>query len=131
MVPPEVCVGSWGVGLLDNDDAADLVSDVRQADPAARMDRLVEPLRWLAASCGYLEAPTANEVAAAALLVAATLDPGLAPAAVIDLIGGLGVLDPSLIGLAAEAARRLRDPVGNEWLELWTDSGEGDTVLLR
>lgn len=124
-------MGAWGTGLLDNDDAADLLLELEDASPEERPELLRGRLADLAAGDGYLEGPVVSEGLAAAVVTAALLDPGSAPQEVRPLVEGAPRPDPELVRAARAACARAQETRDNEWHDLWAEAGEWALVARQ
>ena len=117
----EAPMGTWGFGSFENDDAADWVYGLEEADDLGYVHATLEAA---AGADGYLEAPEATTALAAAEVVAA-LDGRPAP----DLPDGVQAwiathplpVDGSLRELAQRAVARVAGD--SELRELWEEAG--------
>ncbi|MFD9271526.1 DUF4259 domain-containing protein [Streptomyces goshikiensis] len=116
-------MGTWDVGLFDNDTAADFCGDLDEAAADEREGIVRSTLVRVIGIAGYLEAPESEEAVAAAALVAAQC-PGGEPA---DPIYGPEEPLPDLTGLrdlALQALDRIMTEP-SELMDLWADSDGG------
>ena len=111
-------MGAWGIGNLENDDALDVISDLEEKGWASIQDTLRLP------GSGYVEAPAASRVIAAAEVVAAQLGHGDKSTSAIEFPDP-GPNSTELLqmrDLAMTALSRLvRD---SELRQLWDDAGQ-------
>jgi hypothetical protein len=124
-------MGTWGTGWFDNDAAADFVGDVEDAKPSARPGLIAARLQAVAEQGGYIEGPEADEGLAAAALVAAASGAGSGVAKKVKVARTLPAPDAVTLTLAESVVTRLSSPTDNEWLELWSEAGEGEAALVR
>lgn len=122
------CMGTWGEGPFDNDDAADFLSGLRESD-----DIELELARYLRLATGeYVEAPAgASAVAAAtvvALLCSDAVDSVVEPWT--DAVANIRVKQTQAhaLGLLASAAITRVTGTGSELADLWED---GDASQWR
>ncbi|WP_030680359.1 DUF4259 domain-containing protein [Streptomyces rimosus] len=124
-------MGAWGMGLFENDGAADLLDDLAAMPVERRLGAIRGVLSTAAAERGYLEAPEgAMAVAAAALIAGARAgnptpaDPVYAP--------DLTVPEPPrrLAVLAVHALDRVLAP-DSELAELWEEVDGGQEWLAH
>jgi hypothetical protein len=115
----EGCVGAWGTGSFENDDAADWFAGLGTITP----DDLTKILVQAADEPGYLEAPAAY-TAVAAGEVAAALNGSAAegaPAAIADWVKKYPqALTPELRAVAIRALERVRR--NSELKDLWLEA---------
>ena len=116
-------MGAWGVGIYDNDDAADWAGDLSGRGIDAVEEALDEAL-----VSGYLEAPEGARALAAADVVARLRSGGgeVSPYAenVATWVREHPAPPPAgLVDKAIRAVARVRDG-DSELLDLWTDAGE-------
>lgn len=119
-------MGSWNAGLFGNDDAADLLDDLADAEPAKRKKIVRKALRAAVDCDDYLDVDDANRALAAAAVVAAarTGRPVRSSnGSEILAAADLPAATEKLLGLARAAADRV---VGeeSEWRELWEESDQ-------
>jgi hypothetical protein len=119
-------MGTWGIGPFSNDDAADLLGSVDDAEPAAALALLRDALTAAADNDDYLQVDVGQEAVAAAAIVAAQrpggprLDPSTVSASLAE---GSGLdLPDELDRLALVALDRV---VGerSELRGLWQEGG--------
>ena len=132
-------MGAWGVGPLQNDDAADWLANLGAALPEA----LLLTLTRVAALDQdlYLEEPAASEAVATAEIVAAmhgypSPDVAETPEAVEWVRNHSNWLNPDVVQQAITAVTRVRS--SSELLDLWSESPDFnlwtsriDELLLR
>lgn len=109
-------MGTWGVGSFDNDDAADWVWELADADAALLSSVLSQVLQ----NTGYLEAPDCARAVAAAEVVAALSNRPAAslPEEVAEFVRRVGAApNPELASAARAAMARIRS--SSELQELW------------
>jgi hypothetical protein len=121
-------VGAWSSGPFGNDDALDLVGDLREGTPAEITERLAEAFDLVLASDEYIEAPEMNVAIAAAALVAIRSGAPLPPEDAVQewLAQAPFGADDDLRGRAADVLQRALEPDDNEWYELWDEAGALD-----
>ena len=124
-------MGAWGHGLFDNDDAADWVWELEEAQD----DRVLEEALQAVASRppnAYVESSEAACALAAAEVVAAATTGSrdvlvaagpYAEGAIAWLDAHAGAVRPGLVPLARRALRRARDD--SELRELWDEADPG------
>jgi len=113
-------MGAWGTGPFDNDDAADLLTELAGMDAGGRAQRVQTALTL---PDGYLEVDSGSMAIAAAALVAASNGMPLdRPGEVQELIRS-GTI-PSDDRICTHARRALSRVSGydSEWHELWSES---------
>lgn len=109
-------MGTWGVGSFENDDAADWVWELAEADAALLSSVLSQVLQ----NTGYLEAPDCAMAVAAAEVVAALHNRPAAnlPEEVAEFVRRVGAApNPELVSAARAAMARIRS--SSELQELW------------
>ncbi|OKI09252.1 hypothetical protein A6A06_00585 [Streptomyces sp. CB02923] len=114
-------MGTWGMGLFDNDGAADLLDDLAAMPVDRRLGAIRGVLSTAAAERDYLEAPEGGMAVAAAALTAAARAGSASPAAP-DLT--VPEPPPQLAVLAVHALDRVLAP-HSELAELWGESDDG------
>ena len=113
-------MGAWGVGPFSNDEAADFVGDLADADGSEARATLLRVLQLPPDE--YVELPDACTAIAAAALVA--IRQGYTPPDGGELATTVEFeADPELRRASAMALRRVRD-ADSEWAELWDEAGE-------
>ncbi|MFF3269618.1 DUF4259 domain-containing protein [Streptomyces chrestomyceticus] len=124
-------MGTWGMGLFDNDGAADLLDDLVAMPEDRRLGALRGVLSSAAAERDYLEAPEGEMAVAAAALIAAARADGTAPADPVHA-PDLTVPEPprKLAVLAVHALDRVLAP-DSELAELWAESDGGQEWLAH
>jgi hypothetical protein len=126
-------MGAWGTGPFDNDDAMDFFGEVEDCDGDKVVTRLREALSATSGRPGYLEVSEANVAIAAASLVAAgrsRLARAGHPAVDDWLASRRPETTPGDQELALRALDRVCGP-SSEWLDLWQEAGEADSVRTR
>ncbi|MEM7222661.1 MAG: DUF4259 domain-containing protein [Pseudomonadota bacterium] len=118
-------MGAWGAGHFENDDALDLLGELKGLETLSALFAGLPP-----AGEGELEAPEASQAMAAAEVVAAmTGNPSAdCPEAVTARLADLGAPSPELLEAAREAVSRVL--FESELLELWADSDESEAWNL-
>jgi hypothetical protein len=114
-------VGAWGTGNFENDDAADWIAGLEEAEG---IQPVVVALRSAIAD-GYLEAPDCTTALAAAEVVAAIRGKpatNLPKAAAGWIRQHHPAVDDEVLRLARQAVHRIGTQ--SELLELWQDSDE-------
>lgn len=109
-------MGTWGVGSFENDDAADWVWELAEADAALLSSVLSQVLQ----NTGYLEAPDCARAVAAAEVVAALSNRPATnlPEEVSEFVRRIGAApNPELVSSARAAMARIRS--SSELQELW------------
>ncbi|MEU7156811.1 DUF4259 domain-containing protein [Streptomyces chrestomyceticus] len=124
-------MGTWGMGLFDNDGAADLLDDLVAMPQDRRLGALRGVLSSAAAERDYLEAPEGQMAVVAAALIAAARADGTAPADPARA-PDLTVPEPprKLAVLAVHALDRVLAP-DSELAELWGESDGGQEWLAH
>ncbi|MFI2237671.1 DUF4259 domain-containing protein [Streptomyces chrestomyceticus] len=124
-------MGTWGMGLFDNDGALDLLDDLAAMPEDRRLGALRGVLSSAAAERDYLEAPEGQMAVAAAALIAAARADGTAPADPV-YAPDLTVPEPprKLAVLAVHALDRVLAP-DSELAELWDESDGGREWLAH
>ena len=114
-------MGAWGTGVFENDDAADFVVEVANADAGARRDVIVAAFDAVADENDYVEIDTGSAAIAAAALLSR---PFREPQDGDEVLDGLDVeLNADLAKRAVAAVERVLQPPDSEWRGLWE---EGD-----
>jgi hypothetical protein len=115
-------MGAWGIGNLENDDAADWLADLAEANSSAAVHQTLAA----AAQADYLEAPVGTEALAAAEVVAAAL--GRPPTGEgSDRVATAAAQWPDVAALQTDAQRATGAVLGqetSELAELWEEAGE-------
>jgi hypothetical protein len=114
-------MGAWGLGVFDNDEAGDFLSEVEEGDASRKIT--VAMIKVLTTS-GYLEAPEAMRGLAAAALVAARRDPSVFSSDNEE--AGVSASLPSLPFYAGYLAKLTIGRVisRSELADLWDEAGE-------
>ncbi len=120
-------MGAWGPGPFDNDDAADFIIAVTDAEKGDRAEQVGAALSL---PDGYLEIPEASAAVAAAALVAAANGMRVDMAEVTELlrIGGIPA-DGGVRELARAALARVTG-ADSEWRELWEEVGQLSEAVM-
>lgn len=119
-------MGCWAINSFGNDDAADWIADLVDADDLAPVQAAISAV--LTVENGYLEAPDASQALAAAEVVAAAVGNASASASSQEeLIEWLGRVKPepneALVAQAARAIDRILAEE-SELRELWEDTDD-------
>ena len=114
-------MGAWGLGVFENDEAGDFLSEVEEGDESRK---IIGAMVKVLTTRGYLEAPEAVRGLAAATLVAARRDPSVFAADNEE--AGVSASLPSLPFYAGYLAKLTIDRVisRSELAELWDEAGE-------
>jgi hypothetical protein len=119
-------MGAWGIGIFDNDGAADWASGLESQSGTSHVEDTLD--RIVSVGEQYVDASDAEEALAAAETVARLKGTGGARSAyseaVDDYVARVRIKPaPALIAKAVAVVDRiLREP--SELLELWTEGGE-------
>ena len=111
-------MAGWGTGSFENDDAADWVKKLGALAP----EDLMQIFAHAADDPGYLEAPAASVVVAAAEVVAAlngAAVPGV-PATIVEWVKGRQAPTPELKAVTLRALDRVRR--NSELKDLWHEA---------
>ncbi|MFO1410757.1 MAG: DUF4259 domain-containing protein [Steroidobacteraceae bacterium] len=120
-------MGAWGIGIFDNDGAADWASGLEGQSDTTYVEDALD--RIVAAGEQYVDASDAEEALAAAETVARLKGTGGARSAYSEAVDHYVARArikpaPALIAKAVEVVDRiLREP--SELLELWNEGDEG------
>jgi len=116
-------MGTWGTGAFENDDACDWTDDLEPGN----LDPIRDAFAVLSRG-GYLEAPDAVVILAAAEIVAAAAghpsDDDL-PDDAQEYVDALDGIDPALVAAARAAVERVLASE-SELAELWAQSDSDD-----
>ena len=113
-------MGAWGSGPFDNDDAADLLTELAGMDAAGRAQRVQTALIL---PDGYLEVDSGSMAIAAAALVAAAIGMPLdGPVEAQELIRSGTIPSDDQIRANARAALSRVSAGDSEWHELWAEA---------
>ena len=113
-------MGAWGSGPFDNDDAADLLTELADMDAARRAQRVETALIL---PNGYLEVDSGSIAIAAAALVAASNGMPLdGPVEAQELIRSGTIPSDDQIRAHAHAALARVSTDESEWHELWAEA---------
>ena len=122
-VSAECIGGAWGTGPFDNDDASDWIWELEESSGPSVIEAALRPV---AASSGYIEAPSASYSIAAAEALAAMLGKP-APSTPPEVVTWAGAqsFQPSmeLLQMARTALNNVRDENRSELAQLWSDAG--------
>jgi len=117
----KAAMGTWGMGTLENDDAADWLDELQSSNDGAVLQSTLEEHTTTE---GYLEAPEGVHILCAGEIIAALLGqpaPDL-PAGAGDWVQEHESLDASsLIPIAIKKIERVLDN-GSELRELWQEN---------
>ncbi|POH61157.1 DUF4259 domain-containing protein [Arthrobacter glacialis] len=122
-------MGTWDASVFGNDDAADYLYELDNADTFAKIVPVLEAaLDFVLDALDEIEAPAGAVGIAAAALVAAWEEPSLLGSKTTDvLLPWPRTNDPVPERLRTKASQvldRMQDVRGNELAELWEESGE-------
>jgi hypothetical protein len=113
-------MGAWGNGPFDNDDAADLLTELAGIDAAGRAQRVQTALIL---PDGYLDVDSGSMAIAAAALVAAASGMKLdGPVEAQELIRSGTIPSDDQIRAHARAALSRVSTGDSEWHELWAEA---------
>src|SRR5215510_10818731 len=121
-VASSAVAGTWQIGSFENDDAADWISELEQADGPSV---LTATLRGVDSKAKFVEAPDcAMALAAAEVIAAARGRPSKALPAEVDawLKRVRPSVGPELVQQARTAVAFCRDNANSELRQLWMDS---------
>src|SRR5882757_24932 len=93
-------MGAWGNGPFENDDAADVLAGMAEAESGQVEQTLRKALGPVLSTNSYLEAPTLSEGIAAACLVSLALQKKDAPENVEEALAKLGTPSKLIINEA-------------------------------
>jgi Domain of unknown function (DUF4259) len=118
-------MGAWGMGPFDNDAALDFLGDLTDGPAGSVADGLRSAMNAIVDETGYLDGSDVDAAVAAACLIAARIDPSVPVRAngktYLDQL--TFTVDDQLRHLAARVFARAFDATGNEWHDLWAESG--------
>lgn len=111
-------MGAWGTGSFENDDAADWVAQLGSMAP----DDLTQIFAQAAHNPGYLEAPAASVVVAAAEVIAAlnSFPATEVPAEIVQWVKNRQAANAELKALTLRALDRVRK--NSELKDLWLEA---------
>ncbi len=111
-------MGAWGTGSFENDDAADWVAELGSMAP----DDLTRIFAQATDNPGYLEAPAASVVVAAAEVIAAlnSFPATEVPAEIVQWVKNRQAATAELKALALRALDRVRR--NSELKDLWLEA---------
>jgi hypothetical protein len=113
-------MGAWGSGPFDNDDAADLLTELAGMDAVGRARRVQTALIL---PDGYLEVDSGSMAIAAAALVAASNGMSLdGPVEAQELIRSGTIPSDDRVRAHARTALSRVNTDDSEWRELWAES---------
>jgi hypothetical protein len=117
-------MGAWGLGLFDNDDAADWSSALDDSDDA--LGFVSETFDVVDEADGYLDGPDANNAIAAIAWLVSRL-PGTPVAESAYAPETAAPVEVAAVRLLADRAVAVLGRVlgeDSEWRELWAEAGE-------
>lgn len=117
-------MGTWDVGPLDNDEAADFAHVLDETAPDKREELVRATLNRAVQAPDYLEGPQAQEAAGAAALIAAQCPGGEQISTSYGPEEALPAFADDLRPLAVEALDRVAAEE-SELAELWDDAPDG------
>ena len=125
-------MGAWGIGLFDNDDAADWGGDLDEQED--RLGFVAATFDTVSDADPFLEVADANSAIAAAAWLVAGLPDNPVPESTYAPESPPPADSPAVRALAARAVPVLQRVLGedSEWLDLWAESGDdGPPTAVR